>query len=94
MRTKIGLSHAAKQIGQAGPQPLGNLFDVDQRQIPHAALNTAVIRSVESTAFCSFFLANLLLFAHATDCAAKTDANIRRHCLVIVAAFIRCVHSR
>jgi hypothetical protein len=74
-------SHASKQIGQAGPQPLGDLFDVDQREVPHATLNTTVIRSVEPTAFCSFFLANLLLLAHATDYSAKTDADIGRHSL-------------
>jgi hypothetical protein len=32
---------AAKQIPQAGSQPFGDLFDVDQGQISHAPLNAA-----------------------------------------------------
>ena len=42
------LSDLAKQIPQAGPQPLGNLLDVDRRQVPHAALDFAVVRCGEA----------------------------------------------
>lgn len=35
-------SDADKQIAQANPQSFGDLFDVDQGQVPYAALNRAV----------------------------------------------------
>jgi hypothetical protein len=69
-------SDAAKQIPQAGSQPFGNLFDVDQGQIPHAPLNATVVGSVKLASLSSFFLTDFLLFAQTTDCAAKADADV------------------
>jgi hypothetical protein len=69
-------SDAAKQIPQAGSQPFGNLLDVDQRQIPHAPFNATVVGAVQVASLSSFFLADFLLFAQTTDCAAKADADV------------------
>ena len=41
-------SDAAKQPPQANPKSVGNLFDVDQGQVPHAPLNATVIGTVHS----------------------------------------------
>src|ERR1700693_6156714 len=79
MRMMNRLSHAAKQFGQAAPQPFGNLFDVDQRQVPNAALNPAVVGPVKVASLCSLFLADSLPFAQTADGTAKADANVERH---------------
>jgi len=75
MAATMGLD-AAKQVPQAGSQPFGDLFDVDQGQIPHAPLNATVVGAVQVASLSSFFLADFLLFAQTTDCAAKTDADV------------------
>jgi hypothetical protein len=62
-------SDAAKQVPQAGSQPPGNLLDVNQGQIPDAALNAAVVGTVKPASFGSFFLVDLLFFAQ-TDARA------------------------
>ena len=74
-------SHAAKQIPQAGPQPISNLLDVYQGQVPHAPLNATVIGAVQVASLRSFFLADALFFAQTTNGATKADADVRRHCL-------------
>ena len=88
------ISDAAKQIPQADLQPFGNFLDVDQREISDAPFNAAVISAVEPASFRSFFLANPLPFAHTTDCATKTDADVGWHRLPIVAGCIPYDHSR
>jgi hypothetical protein len=75
----VPASDPAKQIPQADLQPLGNLFDVDQGEISDAPFNAAVISAMEPASFRSFFLANPLPFAHTTDCATKTDADVGWH---------------
>lgn len=74
-----GWSDVAKQIPQANPQSSGNLLDVDQGQIPHTALDPAVIGPVKPAALCSHFLADSLLFPQAADRTAKADADVGRH---------------
>jgi len=73
------ISDPAEQVPQADLQPLANLLDVDQGQIPDATLNAAVVGAVEPASFRSFFLANPLPFAHTTDCTTKTDADVGWH---------------
>ena len=73
------LSEAAEQVGQASFQPLCNSLDIDQRDIPHTALDAGIIRPVQPAALRSLFLIDLLLLADATDSAAKPNANIERH---------------
>ena len=72
-------SDAAKQLPQADPKPVGNLFDVNQGQIPHSPLNAAVVRAVQPASLRSLFLADALFFAQTTDCTAKADADVGRH---------------
>jgi len=68
--------------GPAGPfSDPWRLFDIDQRDVPHAALDAAVICSVQPATLRSLFLIDFLLLADAADCAAKPDANIERHWL-------------
>jgi len=75
-----GASDAAKQVPQADPQPFGDLLDVDKGQVPHAALDSAVVGAVKPTSLRSFFLVDPLLFAQTADCAAKPDTDVERHC--------------
>ena len=75
MAATIGLD-AAEQIPQAGPQSLGDLFDVDQGQVPDAPLNAAVIGAVKPASFSSLFLVDFLPFAQTTDYTAKTNADV------------------
>jgi hypothetical protein len=75
----IPASDPAKKIPQADLQPFANLLDVDQGEIPDTTFNAAVIRAVKPASFRSFFLANPLPFAHATDGATKADADVGWH---------------
>jgi hypothetical protein len=77
-------SDAIKQITQADLQSRGNLFDVNQGQIPHAALDAAVVGAVKPTSFRSFFLVDLLLFSQTPNSAAKADADVGRHGLPLL----------
>lgn len=70
-----------EQLGQRGFQTLGNLFDIDQRNISNSALDSAVVGPMQSTPFGGFLLINLLRFAHAPDSAAKSDADVQGHSL-------------
>jgi hypothetical protein len=78
-RSTFPISDPAKQVPQANLQPFGNFVDVDQGEISDAPFNAAVISAVEPASFRSFFLTNPLPFAHTTDCATKTDADIGWH---------------
>jgi len=69
----------SKQLGQVLFQSLCNFLDIYERHVPNSALNTAVVRPVQSASFGRLFLIDLLLLANATDRAAKPDANIERH---------------
>jgi hypothetical protein len=60
-------------------QPLGDLFKVHQRDVPHPALHAAVIRSVKSAPLSRLFLIDRLFFAYATDGATEPKADIDRH---------------
>ncbi len=72
-------SETVEQVRQASFQALGNLFYVHQRNIPHTALDSAVVCPVQSATLCRLLLIDLLFLADATDCTAKPDANIERH---------------
>jgi hypothetical protein len=71
--------HAAKQISKALLQTLGDLFDIHQGYIPDAALDAAIVRSVQSASLRSLFLVDVLVLPYSADCPAKPDANIERH---------------
>jgi hypothetical protein len=68
-----------KQFRQGLLQTLGYLSDIHERHISNSALNTAVIRSVQSASLGGFFLIDLLFLAYAADGAAKSDADIEGH---------------
>ena len=70
-----------EQARKTGFQALGNLFDVHQRDIPHTALDTAVVGPVKAATLRRLFLIDLLFLADATNCTTKPDANIERHWL-------------
>jgi len=74
-------SEPPEEVRQGRFQTLGDFFDIDQRDVPHAALDAAVICSVQPATLRSLFLIDFLLLADAADCAAKPDANIERHWL-------------
>jgi hypothetical protein len=82
-RTNPGLSRrkldASEQLGQAFPQPFGNLLDIEQRHVPNPSLDSAVVSPMQSAPFRSFLLVDPLRLAYAADCAAKTDADIDGH---------------
>jgi hypothetical protein len=78
--TWLVASDAAKQIPQANPQPFGNLFDIDQGQIPRASFKTAVVGTVKLASFRSFLLADALFLAYTANGSAKTDADVGWHC--------------
>ena len=68
-----------KKARQRRFQALGNFFDVHQRNIPHTALDSAVVRPMKAASLCRLFLIDLLLLADATNSATKPDANIYWH---------------
>ena len=59
--------------------PFCDLLDIHQRNIPDPSLDTAVVRPMQPASLRSLFLIDLLFLANATDCAAKTDADIEGH---------------
>src|SRR5262245_46526534 len=72
-------SNSTKQLRQAPLQPFGNLLDIHQRHIPHAAFDATVIRSVQSASLSGLFLIDLVFLADVADGAAKADADVERH---------------
>jgi len=72
-------SDSAKQFSQTLPQSAGDLLDIHQRHISDPALYAAVVRPMQPASFRSLFLIDLLLLAHATDRAAKPDADVDGH---------------
>ncbi len=54
-------------------------FNVHQRHVPDAPLNSAVVGPVQPAALGSLFLIDPLLFANAPDGAAKADSDVERH---------------
>lgn len=70
---------ATEQVRKSSSQPFGDLFDIPQGYISNAALDTAVVRPVQSASLGRLFLVDLLRFAYATDGAAKSAANVERH---------------
>jgi hypothetical protein len=68
-----------KQAGKVRFQPLGNSFDIHQRDVSYSALDSAVIGPMQSASLRSLLLNDALFLADATDCTAKPDANIERH---------------
>jgi hypothetical protein len=73
------ISNATEQVGQAPSQALRNPLDVHKGDVPHSALDAAVVRPVQSASFRCLFLIDLLLLAEASDSAAKTNADVDRH---------------
>ena len=69
-------SNAFKQTRQALSQSLGDLLQVDKRNIPHTPLYAAVICPVKTATLRRLFLIDFLFLADATDCTTEPDAYI------------------
>ena len=67
-----------EQPRQASLHSLSDLLDIDQRHIPDAPLNAAVVRPVQSAALGSLFLIDPLLLPHTADRTAKPNADIEQ----------------
>ena len=74
-----GRSHVPEELRYFLLKPLGNFFDVDERYISNASLNSTVISPVQSTSFRSFLLTDPLLLPYATNRSPKTDADVEWH---------------
>lgn len=77
-----GQSNPRKQVGQRNLQAPRNLLNVHERDIPHSALNPAVVGPMKAASFGSLFLIDLPLFPHAADSAAKSDSDVQGHSLL------------
>jgi hypothetical protein len=73
-------SYTFKEPRQCGSQPLSDPLDIQQRHVPDASLNAAVVSPMKCTSLRSFFLGNPLFLADSADGTAKPDADIGRHC--------------
>jgi hypothetical protein len=72
-------SNAAEQSWQARLQPSSDLLDIHQRHVPDSPFDAAIVSPMQAAPFRSLFLIDLLGLAYATDCAAKTDADVDGH---------------
>lgn len=75
-------------------QPFGDFLNVDERNIPNAPLDPAVVGPMEFTAFRSFFLADSLCLANAANRSTKADPDVEGHWPSSWAFDSQCVHSR
>jgi hypothetical protein len=74
-------SQPRKQLRKRDLQTLGNLFDIDERNIPNPSLHAAVVGPVQPASLGGFFLIDLLLFPNTANCATESDADVQCHSL-------------
>jgi hypothetical protein len=70
---------ATKQVRKTRLQTFGHFFDVHERDIPHAALDSAVVSPVEPAALRRLFLIDPLSLAYAANSATEPDPDIDGH---------------